>query len=107
MSIYDIEKKRLSEIQSHFHKLLNNLNKPENIDHLNKHKIIEKILDINSTCDVLLSKLISLNELFPIIDSENKKDTSTKIRIKELENDTKAIEDLIPILLMYRCLLSP
>jgi hypothetical protein len=107
MSIYDIEKKRLSEIQSSFHKLLNNLNKPENLDHLNKPKIIEKILDINSTCDVLLSELISLNDLFPIIDSENKKDTSTEIRIKELENDTKAIQDLIPILLMYRFMLTP
>ena len=107
MSIYDIEKKRLSEIQSSFHKLLNNLNKPQNIDNLNKPKIIEKILDINSTCDVLLSKLILLNELFPIIDSENKKDTSTEARIKELENDTKAIQDLIPILLMYRFMLTP
>ena len=104
MSIYDIEKKRLSDIQSHFHKVLNHLKKLDSIEQSNKNKILELILDINSTSDVLLSKLICLNDCMLI---QNQGNDNSNYRIKELENDNKAIHDLTPILLIYRMMLSP
>ncbi len=105
MSIYDIEKKRLSDIQSHFHKVLNHLKKLDNLEQSNKTKILEMILDINSTSDVLLSKLICFNDFMLIQNQGNQNGNSN--RIKELENDNKAINDLTPILLIYRMMLSP
>ena len=108
MSIYDIEKKRLSDIQSHFHKVLNNLKKSDTLENINKNKLLEMVLDINSTSDILISKLISLNDFFMINNqSYNQNDNFNSIRIKELENDNKAINDLIPILFIYRMVLNP
>jgi len=105
MSIYDIEKKKLSDIQSHFHKLLNHLKKNDSLEQSNKNNILEMLLDINSTSDILLSKIIYLNDFMLIQNQSNYIDNSN--RIKELENDNKAINDLTPILLMYRLMLNP
>jgi len=84
---------------------LNHLKKNDSLEQSNKNNILEMLLDINSTSDILLSKIIYLNDFMLIQNQSNYIDNSN--RIKELENDNKAINDLTPILLMYRLMLNP
>ena len=94
MNIYEIEKNNFSNLQSSFHKLLNNLKQN---DKLSKEKEI-KILEINNCLDILNSKLISFND---------DKDYNLETKLKEIDNDNKVINNLIPIALMYRIMLTP
>lgn len=109
MSVYELEKRKLSEIQSNYHKLLNSfkqINSFDTLEETKKNNILESIMDINSVSDILISKIIYLNEyLFTHQEpTENKHNLHI---IKSFQNDDKAINDLIPLLLMYRMMLNP
>jgi len=94
MNIYEIEKNNFSNLHSSFHKLLNNLKKNNK---LSKEKEI-KILEINNCIEILNSKLITFN---------NDTDYNLENKLKEIDNDNKVINNLIPIALMYRMMLTP
>lgn len=101
MEVYSEEKKKLSNLQSNYHKLLNNLKK---YTIKNNSSNFELLLEINNLIDILNSKIIELNENFTL----NKGNSIGNLhRINTIHNDNKVIKDLIPILLMYRLLLNP
>ena len=94
MDITKIEKKKFSDLQSNFHKMINKLGKND----ISKEQY-SKLLEINKNIDILISNLINFNDT---INTEN-----IDKKIKTIENDNQVINDLIPIALMYRMLLDP
>ena len=106
-SIYEIEKRKLSNLQSNFHKLLNSLKSLNSLNSLNPLNI-EKLLEINTDIDILISKIINLNESI-FINTNINTNTNTKIetKIETINNDNKALDAILPILLMYRMSLTP
>ena len=94
MNIYEIEKNNFSNLHSSFHKLLNNLKKNNKLSKENEIKILE----INNCIEILNSKLITFN---------NDTDYNLENKLKEIDNDNKVINNLIPIALMYRMMLTP
>jgi hypothetical protein len=100
MNFYIEEKKLFSGLQSNSHKLLNTLKKNKIVNNSNN---FQQLLEINNLIDILNSKIINLNENINI--EPNRKGNLNII--KTINNDNKAIKDIIPILFMYRLLLNP
>ena len=96
MDIKIIEKNKFSDLQSNFHKMLNKLDNKN----INREQYL-KLLEINKNIDILLSNIIDFNDTSII----NNKKLNNKI--KEIENDNRVINDLIPIAFIYRMLLKP
>ena len=96
MNIKIIEKNKFSDLQSNFHKMLNKLDNKN----INREQYL-KLLEINKNIDILLSNIIDFNDTSII----NNKKLNNKI--KEIENDNRVINDLIPIAFIYRMLLKP
>ena len=100
MNFYIEEKEKFSGLQSNSHKLLNTLKKNKIVNNSNN---FQQLLEINNLIDILNSKIINLNENINI---EPNRNGNLNI-IKTINNDNKAIQDIIPILFMYRLLLNP
>ena len=101
-----IEKNKFSSLQSDFHKLINTLSKYNK--KINNNKLIFKFMELNEQIDKLNSDLICLRDDILIEEMENKYlKKNEKKKIKEIENDNKAIKTFIPLILMYRTLLNP
>lgn len=100
MNFYIEEKQLFSGLQSNSHKLLNTLKKNKIVNNSNN---FQQLLEINNLIDILNSKIINLNENINI--EPNRKGNLNII--KTINNDNKAIQDIIPILFMYRLLLNP
>tara|TARA_B110001469_G_C9459734_1_gene231743 strand:+ start:123 stop:446 length:324 start_codon:yes stop_codon:yes gene_type:complete len=107
MDLYSLEKTRLSELQSNFHKLLNTL-KRNNITEIDLESSSHlEIMEINNSIDSLNSRLIYITESIEtknIVDNNSKENIK---RINEIDNDNKAISQILPILLKYRMMLDP
>ena len=110
-SIYEIEKRKLSTLQSNFHKLLNSLQPLHSLQPFqsqNNSINLQKLLEINNDIDILIAKIIDLNESI-FINTNTNTNTNKKIKnkIETINNDNKALNAILPILLMYRMSLKP
>ena len=107
MDLYSLEKTHLSELQSNFNKLLNTL-KRNNITELDLESSSHlEIMEINNSIDILNSRLIYLTESIETKNIDSNYSKENQIRIKEINNDNKALSNILPILLKYRMMLDP
>lgn len=102
MSIYDLEKKKFSSLQSNFHKLLNNLNDANDNADANANanadgNQADMLIQINNLIEILESKIIDFNE---------KKITNNQQQIDNINKNNKVIRDLTPFFIMYRFLID-
>lgn len=95
--LYSIQKKKLSELHSCFHRYTNIIKKKKQID---KNDFVD-IYEINNHIDIVISLLTKFNSGNSISSSINNNHELNKI-IKRLNNDNKVINDLIPLALLYR-----
>ena len=100
MELYKTEKKKFSNFQSSFDKMLNNL---KTIDNMDKQTELS-LLEINNMIENINYKLECFNDEFTIQDKQ--KNNNIDKQIKCIENDNKVIQDLIPVALMYRMMLN-
>lgn len=101
-----IEKSKLSSLQSNFHKLLNTINLYKGP--VKNNEIVLKIMELNELIDKLDSDIIHLKEDILLEEMETKYISKyNKKKIKEIENDNKAIQTFLPLIFMYRTLLNP
>jgi len=100
MELYKIEKNKFSSFQSSFDKMLNNL---KTIDNMDKQTELS-LLEINNMIENINYKLECFNDEFIIQDKQNNNNIDKQI--KNIENDNKVIQDLIPVALMYRMMLN-
>ena len=99
--LYSIQKKKLSELHSCFHRYTNIIKKKKQID---KNDFVD-IYEINNHIDIVISLLTKFNSGNSISSSINNNHDLNKI-IKRLNNDNKVINDLIPLALLYRMTLE-
>lgn len=100
MELYKTEKKKFSNFQSSFDKMLNNL---KTIDNMDKPTELS-LLEINNMIENINYKLECFNDEFTIQDKQNNNNVDKQIKC--IENDNKVIQDLIPVALMYRMMLN-
>jgi hypothetical protein len=100
MELYKTEKKKFSNFQSSFDKMLNNL---KTIDNMDKPTELS-LLEINNMIENINYKLECFNDEFTIQDKQNNNNIDKQIKC--IENDNKVIQDLIPVALMYRMMLN-
>ena len=103
-----IEKNKFASLHSNFHKLINTIQKYENSDTtIRNTELIYRFMEVNELIDKLNSSIIYLKEDILIEELEEKYLTKkNKKKIKEIDNDNKAIKTFLPLILMYRTLLD-
>lgn len=101
--LFSIEKNKFSSLHSDFHKLLNTISKYDN--NIRNTELIYRFMELNELIDKLNSSVICLKEEILIEEQQMKK--TNKKKIKEIQNDNKAIKKFLPLIFMYRTLLEP
>ena len=97
MNLYNIEKTKLSSLQSSFHKLLNRLKNTSN----NSEQCMSKLIIINDLIERLEANIIQLNESFDL-NTETKLDSLDNKELLRIDKDRNTLNTFLPLILMYR-----